>query len=226
MADWLAGARATEARPGLLVRELGTVAYVRAWEAMQAYTDARDDDTADELWDVRHPPVYTLGVAGRESHVLRRNGIPVVKCDRGGQVTYHGPGQAIVYALLDLRRAGLGVRQLVTLLERAAIRVLGSYDIDAHARADAPGVYVGHAKIASLGLRIRNGRCYHGVALNVDMDLAPFRDIDPCGYPGQAVTQVADLARLTEGSVDEAARRLSGALCELVSHPPSSRSSS
>jgi lipoyl(octanoyl) transferase len=214
-----------ETRAGLLVRELGTIAYIPAWEAMRAFSDARDDATPDELWDARHPPVYTLGVAGRDAHLLRRNGIPVVKCDRGGQVTYHGPGQAIVYALLDLRRAGLGVRQLVTLLERAAIEVLASYGIEGHARADAPGVYVGGAKIASLGLRIRHGRSYHGIALNVDMDLAPFRDIDPCGHPGQVVTQIADLVAPT-GGVDEAARRLTRALGDVVPPPTSSRSSS
>jgi lipoyl(octanoyl) transferase len=164
---------------------------------MQAFTDARTPGGADELWLTEHPPVYTLGLAGRREHVLRDNGIPVVKVDRGGQVTYHGPGQAVVYTLVDLRRRRLGVREMVRSLEAAVIEWLDSLGISAYGRVEAPGVYVRHdgreAKIAALGLRIRNGASYHGLAVNVAMDLAPFGDIDPCGFPGLAVTQLADL---------------------------------
>ena len=173
---------------------MGRVEYEPTLHAMQAYTDRRAADTADEIWVVEHPPVYTLGVAGRAQHLPRvANGIPVVHTDRGGQITYHGPGQAVVYLLLDLRRRGLTVRPLVRLMEQAVIDWLGSRGITAEGRADAPGVYVRGAKIAALGLRIRNGCSYHGLAFNVSMDLAPFHAIDPCGYPGLAVTQARDL---------------------------------
>jgi lipoyl(octanoyl) transferase len=160
---------------------------------MQAFTDARDGDTPDELWLLTHPPVYTLGQAGRPEHLLAPGEIPVIRVDRGGQVTYHGPGQLVAYLLLDLRRAGLGVRRLVSLLEQSVIDLLGGYGIAAAARPDAPGVYVDGAKIASLGLRVRRGCSFHGLALNVDMDLAPFTRINPCGLPGLAVTQLVDL---------------------------------
>ena len=161
---------------------------------MQAHTLERSPETPDELWLLEHPPVYTLGLAGRTEHLPRvANGIPVVKVDRGGQVTYHGPGQAVIYLLLDLRRRGLSVRGLVRLMEQAAIALLAEYGVEAEGRVEAPGVYVDGAKIAALGLRVRNGCCYHGIALNVSMDLAPFRVIDPCGYSGLAVTQCRDL---------------------------------
>jgi lipoyl(octanoyl) transferase len=160
---------------------------------MRRFTAARDGATPDEVWLVEHPPVYTLGQAGRTTHLRRETAIPVVRVDRGGQVTYHGPGQAIVYLLLDIRRRGLTVKRLVHLLEQAAIDVLAAHGVTGERRADAPGVYVAGAKIAALGLRVRAGCCYHGLALNVAMDLAPFADIDPCGYPGLAVTQLADL---------------------------------
>lgn len=180
-----------------VLRTLGRTDYAACWAAMRAFADARTDATPDELWLTEHPGVYTLGLAGRREHLLRDNGIPVVKVDRGGQVTYHGPGQAVVYTLVDLRRAGLGVRGMVRSIEDAVIEWLGALGIAAYARPGAPGVYVRaggvEAKIAALGLRIRNGASYHGVAVNVAMDLAPFRDIDPCGYPGLAVTQLADL---------------------------------
>lgn len=180
-------------RRRLRVCELGLVDYEPTWRAMQAFTDHRGEDTDDELWLLSHPPVYTLGQAGRPEHLLAPGEIPVIQVDRGGQVTYHGPGQLVVYALLDLRRAGLGVRRLVTLLEESVIDLLGGYGIAAAACPDAPGVYVHGAKIASLGLRVRRGRSFHGLALNVDMDLAPFAGINPCGYAGLAVTQLADL---------------------------------
>jgi len=161
---------------------------------MQDFTAQRDATTFDEIWLVDHPPVYTLGVAARAQHLPRgANDIPIVKTDRGGQITYHGPGQLVAYLLLDLRRRELSVRPLITLMERAVIDLLADYGVSAETRADAPGVYVGNAKIAALGLRIRRGCCYHGLALNVEMDLQPFVAIDPCGYPGLPVTQLRDL---------------------------------
>jgi lipoyl(octanoyl) transferase len=195
---------------GLHVRDLGRTEYAPCWRAMQSFTDARTSQTRDELWLTEHPPVYTLGLAGRAEHVRREARIPVVKVDRGGQVTYHGPGQAIVYTLLDLRRRRLGVRDLVRRLEASVVEWLDSLGIAAFGKPSAPGVYVQRngveAKIAALGLRIRNGASYHGLAVNVAMDLAPFDDIDPCGYPGLAVTQVADFGvRL---AADAAARAL------------------
>ena len=161
---------------------------------MQDFTAARTADTPDEIWLLQHPPVYTLGVAGKPEHLPRvANGIPVVRSDRGGQITYHGPGQLVIYLLLDMRRRALGVRPLVRMMEQAVIDSLAASGVTAHGRNEAPGVYVNKAKIAALGLRIRNGCCYHGLALNVDMDLSPFEAINPCGYPGLAVTQTRDL---------------------------------
>ena len=178
-------------------KRLGRTDYTRTWRAMQAFTDARTPDTDDEIWLTEHAPVYTLGLAGRPEHMLRANAIPVLKVDRGGQVTYHGPGQLVVYLLIDLKRLRLGVRALVEAIESAVIKLLDSYGIDAYGRRDAPGVYVKRdgreAKVAALGLKVRNGCTYHGLALNLDMDLAPFDDIDPCGYRGLAVTQLRDL---------------------------------
>jgi len=179
------------------IRRLGPTGYEATWRAMQVFTDARTESTADEIWLTEHPPVYTLGLAGRVAHVLRPNGIPVLKVDRGGQVTYHGPGQLVAYLLFDLRRANRGVRDMVRRIEAAVITWLASVRVEAYGKPAAPGVYVMRdgveAKIGSLGLKVRNGCTYHGVAVNVDMDLSPFRDIDPCGYPGLAVTQLADL---------------------------------
>ena len=178
----------------LTVRKPGLADYAPTLQAMQQFTTHRSSDTADELWLLEHPPVYTLGLAGKDEHLPRNaNGIPVVRIDRGGQITYHGPGQIVVYLLLDLKRRGLTVRPLVRLMEQAVIDLLAGHGVKAVYRADAPGVYVERAKIAALGLRIRRGCCYHGLALNVDMDLAPFRDINPCGYPGLDVTQTHDL---------------------------------
>lgn len=177
----------------MIVRRLGLVAYEPTWRAMQAFNAARDTATPDQLWLVEHPPVFTLGLAGRREHVLDPGDIPVVATDRGGQVTYHGPGQVVAYALLDLRRAGYGVKELVRRLEGAIIEVLAQRGIEGARRAGMPGVYVGEAKIAAIGLRVARGCTYHGVALNVDMDLAPFARIDPCGYPGLAATSLAAL---------------------------------
>lgn len=176
-----------------VIRHLGVADYLQTWQQMQEFTDARDKDTADELWFLQHPPVYTLGKNARPEHVLNPGDIPVVQVDRGGQVTYHGPGQIVVYTLLDLNRLKLGVRQLVTLIEQGIIDCLAGYGITAGARREAPGVYVKNAKIAALGLRVRKGCSFHGLALNVDMELGPFSGINPCGYEGLEVTQLADL---------------------------------
>jgi len=173
-------------------RELGQVDYEPTWHAMQRFTDARGADTPDEVWLLEHAPVFTQGQAGKAEHVLFPGDIPVVQVDRGGQVTYHGPGQLVAYLLLDVRRSGIGVRELVSRIERSLIDLLASYGVSANAKPDAPGVYVNGAKIASLGLRIRNGRSFHGLALNVDMDLQPFQRINPCGYAGMAMTQLVD----------------------------------
>jgi lipoyl(octanoyl) transferase len=179
------------------VRALGRTGYVECWRAMQAFTDARDAGTRDEVWLTEHDRVYTLGLAGRREHIHDAGDIPVIKVDRGGQVTYHGPGQLVVYLMLDLRRRRLGVRTLVRTLEASVVEFLDSLGVFAYGKPSAPGVYVTHAgneaKIAALGLRVRNGCTYHGLALNVDMDLAPFAAIDPCGYPGLAVTSLAEL---------------------------------
>ena len=176
------------------IRELGEADYGSTWLAMKHFTDGRDKHTADEVWLVQHPPVFTQGQAGKAEHLLLPGDIPVVKSDRGGQVTYHGPGQLVAYLMLDVRRLGFGVRELVTRMEQCRIDLLASYGVTAVARPDAPGVYVEGAKIASLGLRIRNGCSFHGLALNVDMDLEPFRRINPCGYAGLAMTQLRDHA--------------------------------
>lgn len=181
------------ASPPLVERRLGLVEYAPTLAQMQSLTAARGPDNDDELWLLQHPPVFTQGVSGKAEHVLTPGDIPVVQVDRGGQVTYHGPGQWVLYLLLDLRRRGLGVRALVDRIELAIIDTLAAYDIDAAPRPKAPGVYVGGAKIASLGLRVRRGCSYHGLALNVDMDLEPFGRINPCGYSGLEVTSMAAL---------------------------------
>jgi lipoyl(octanoyl) transferase len=182
---------------------------------MKDFTLSRTADTPDELWVVEHPPVYTLGLSTKPEHLPRRdNGIPVIKTDRGGQITYHGPGQVVVYTLLDLRRRALGIRVLVRRLEQAVIELLGAYDVTAFGREDAPGVYVNGAKVAALCLRVRNGCCYHGLSLNVEMDLAPFRAINPCGYPGLEVTQTRDLG--IDASMAALAERLLERLAERI----------
>jgi len=180
------------------VKWLGRVAYEPTWRAMQQFTDARGEHTEDELWLLEHERVFTLGMNGDRSHVLAPGDIPIVQIDRGGQVTYHGPGQLVVYPLVDMRRARLGVRELVTALERAVIDLAARHGIRAECRARAPGVYVDERKLASVGLRIRRGGSYHGLALNVNMDLEPFRRINPCGYAGLEMTQLADLGGPTD----------------------------
>lgn len=177
----------------LLVRRLGRQPYRPVWDAMRAFTDARGPDTVDELWILQHDPVFTLGQAGRMEHVLAPGEIPVISVERGGQVTYHGPGQIVGYPLLDLRRLGMGIRELVHRIEQALIDTLETWNIIAERREGAPGVYVVDAKIGALGLRVRRGCTFHGLAFNVDMDLEPFQRINPCGYAGLAVTQVSDL---------------------------------
>lgn len=191
---------------GRIVKHLGLVDYSPTWRAMQAFTDNRTADTPDELWCLEHLPVYTLGLAGKPEHLIMPSQIEVVKCDRGGQVTYHGPGQLVVYLLIDFKRMGIGVRELVRRIEQSVIDLLAELGIEANGDVNAPGVYVRGEKIASLGLRIKNGAVYHGLSLNVDMDLTPFSWINPCGYAGLKVTQIKDQgASLT---VAETAERL------------------
>ena len=194
----------TSATP--VIRRLGLVEYEPTWRAMQRFTDERDATTPDEIWFLEHPPVFTLGMNASRAHVLAPGDIPVVQIDRGGQVTYHGPGQLVVYPLIDLRRSGLGVRDLVTALERSVIDLAADHGLIAEARRDAPGVYVEGRKLASVGIRVRRGASYHGLALNVSLDLEPFGRINPCGYQGLQMTQLADLSGLS--SVSAAATAL------------------
>jgi lipoyl(octanoyl) transferase len=188
------------------IRRLGRTGYEPTWRAMQAFTAARATKTPDEIWLTEHPPIYTLGLAGRREHLLRDNGIPAIKVDRGGQITYHGPGQLVAYLLFDLRRGARGVGAMVRTIEDSVVQWLDSLGISAYGKPSAPGVYVTiggrEAKIAALGLKVRNGCTYHGLAVNIAMDLAPFADIDPCGFRGLAVTQLADLG--VARTVDEA----------------------
>ena len=177
----------------LIVRHLGNKNYASVWHDMREFTETRNNDTPDEIWLVEHPPVFTLGLNGKPEHILAANNIPVVQCDRGGQVTYHGPGQIIAYLLVDLRRRKLGVKQLVEKMEQAVIDLLVHYDVNAQRKDNAPGVYVNGAKIAALGLRVRRGCSYHGLSFNVDMDLAPFSQINPCGFVNLPSAQLKDL---------------------------------
>jgi len=204
----------SQASGALLWRRLGQRAYGPTWEAMRHFTDRRDPSTLDELWTLEHPPVFTLGQAGRWEHILDPGAIPVLRSDRGGQVTYHGPGQVIAYLLYDLRRGGISIRALVQHLEQAVIGLLADYGIAAELRPGAPGVYVAGRKIASLGLRVRHGCSLHGLSLNCAMDLGPFRRIHPCGYPDLEVTQIvalggpADPTRVEQDLAGQLARRL------------------
>jgi len=198
----------------IVIRHLGRVAYEPTWRDMQRFSQARDESTPDELWVLEHPPVFTLGQAGRREHLLQATEIPVVPIDRGGQITYHGPGQVVIYVLVDLKRRGYGVRELVSRMEEAVIELLAESGVKAERKPGAPGVYVEGKKIAALGLRIKQGRSYHGLALNVDMDLAPFSLINPCGYPGMAVIQTRDLG--IEASMDELADRLGRLLASKI----------
>ncbi len=186
---------------GLIIRDLGRQAYEPIYQKMLDFTEQRDSNTTDEIWLLEHEPVYTLGKNSKVHHVLNPGNIPVVQADRGGQVTYHGPGQLIVYLLLNIRQRNLGVRQVVSAMENALIQLLTSYSINAHAKPDAPGVYVGDKKVAALGLRIRKGYSYHGLSLNINMDTAPFNGINPCGYEGLEIAQLADY--LAETQIDK-----------------------
>ncbi|MGB5648877.1 MAG: lipoyl(octanoyl) transferase LipB [Sedimenticolaceae bacterium] len=198
----------------LIVRDLGRREYQPTWQAMRDFTDAREEGTPSELWIVEHPPVFTQGQAGKAEHLLGPGDIPVVQTDRGGQVTYHGPGQLVIYVLISLREAGIGIRRLVTAMEQSIIGLLGEHGVHAQARKDAPGVYVDGCKIASLGLRVRRGCTYHGLALNVSNDLEPFLRINPCGYAGLEVTSTTRLGITDEQAVlaDELAHRLASSL--------------
>ncbi|WP_417517760.1 lipoyl(octanoyl) transferase LipB [Marinobacter sp.] len=192
--------------PELIVRSLGCQPYLETWEAMKSFTADRDDDTKDELWCLEHPRVYTQGQAGKAEHILAPGDIPVIPVDRGGQVTYHGPGQLVVYLMINLSRRKMGVRALVDVIEQAVVRTLAGLNITAEPRPDAPGVYVEAAKIASLGLRVRRGCSFHGLALNVAMDMEPFQRINPCGYAGLAMCQVSDF--VASASIDDIEERL------------------
>jgi lipoyl(octanoyl) transferase len=205
--------------PPLLIRHLGQADYARAWHEMQTFTDSRSPDTPDELWLLQHAPVFTLGRNGKQEHLHDTGTIPVIKVDRGGQVTYHGPGQLVAYTLLDLTRRQLGVQSLVRTLEQAVIDLLAEHGLAATRRDKAPGVYVDGAKIAALGLRVRRGCCFHGLSLNVDMDLTPFSMINPCGYPNLEVTQLADLG-VTE-SLDTITRQFQAHFERLLGNPAS-----
>ena len=195
----------------LRVRYLGVVDYLPTLEAMRRLTAERDEHTPDEIWLLQHPQVFTQGQAGKPEHLLAPGDIPVVQVERGGQVTYHGPGQLVAYLMLDLRRLGLGVRELVTAMEQSLVDMLATYGVAAAPKADAPGVYVNGEKIASLGLRVRRGCSFHGLALNVDMDMSPFRRINPCGYAGLTMVQLGDLLE-TPPRLEEVAQRLEAAL--------------
>lgn len=197
--------------PELIVRQLGLAEYLPTLEAMRRLTRERDGQAPDEIWLLQHPRVFTQGQAGKAEHLLAPGDIPVVQVERGGQVTYHGPGQLVAYLMLDLRRLDLGVRELVTAMEQSLVDVLASYDIEAAPKADAPGVYVKGEKIASLGLRVSRGCSFHGLALNVDMDMAPFQRINPCGYSGLKMVQLRDLLDMP-APLDEVAQRLEQAL--------------
>ena len=208
------GASAPAQKSALLIRRPGLTGYQQAYSAMRAFTAARQADTPDEIWLLQHPPVYTAGLACRPQHLPRGSAIELARVDRGGQITYHGPGQLVMYTLLDLARRNLKIRSFVGLLEQAVIDTLAHYQVPAERRDGAPGIYVNGAKIAALGLRVRGAGCYHGVALNVDMDLGPFLAIDPCGYPGLAVTQTRDLG--IRAGVDELGDQLATALTRLL----------
>lgn len=200
----------------VLTKELGLADYQQVLAAMRQLTDSRDADTPDELWLLQHPRVFTQGQAGKAEHLLAPGDIPVIQVDRGGQVTYHGPGQWVIYLMVDLKRHSFGIRSLVDLIEQSIVQLLSEYGIDSAPRADAPGVYVDGEKIASLGLRVRRGCSYHGLALNVDMDLEPFQRINPCGYEGLQVTSMAKVLPGSELDVDAVGRRLLGILAEAL----------
>lgn len=200
----------------VVIRQLGLQQYQDTYASMVEFTGRRGPETADEIWCLEHEPVFTLGLAGKTEHLLEPGGIPVHKADRGGQVTYHGPGQLVVYPLLDLKRLGISIKRYVNLLEQAVINFLATFDLEARRRPGMPGVYLDDSKIAALGARVRKGCCYHGLALNVNMDLSPFRRINPCGYPGLEVTQLAD--RGVDLTVDETIEKFLPCLVDQFSY--------
>ncbi len=202
-----------------VIKNLGLQDYETVWQAMQNFTQSRDKTTPDELWIVEHLPVYTLGRNGKPEHILNKTDIPIVKVDRGGQVTYHGPGQLVIYILLDLHRRNLGIRKLVTIIEDAIISLLKAYSVTANSDKKAPGVYIGGEKIAALGLRVSKGRTTHGLSLNIDMDLSPYQDINPCGYQNLKVTQCKD-HKITDSIVVVAEKLISYLKQQLKVHPP------
>lgn len=196
-------------QPELIVRQLGIRDYESVWHEMQSFTDNRTEDTTDEIWLVQHPSVFTQGQAGKPEHLLQQSAIPVVQSDRGGQITYHGLGQQIMYVLIDVKRhENLNVRQLVTALEQSVVRTLADYGIEGYPKPDAPGVYIDGKKICSLGLRIRNGRSFHGLAFNINMDLSPFNQINPCGYAGLEMCQLADFIPAQDADCDKVSPQL------------------
>lgn len=203
--------------PRPVIRHLGLVEYEPTWRAMQRFTDERDVSTPDEVWFLEHPPVFTLGMNASAAHVLAAGDIPVVQIDRGGQVTYHGPGQLVVYPLVDLRRSGLGIRDLITALERSVIDLAAEFGVAAESRRSAPGVYVAGKKLASIGIRVRRGASYHGLALNVSLNLEPFHRINPCGYPGLEMTQLSELGG--PGTVSAAASAFEPHLLRALGFP-------
>lgn len=207
----------------LIVRHLGVKDYQTVWHQMQDFTDRRHSDTPDEIWLVQHPAVFTQGQAGKAEHLLAKTEIPVVRSDRGGQITYHGPGQQIMYVLIDIKRHKacgheLNVRQLVTALEQSVVKTLADYNVSAYSKADAPGVYVDGKKICSLGLRIRKGCSFHGLALNVNMDLAPFRQINPCGYAGLEMCRLADFVEAQQADCDQVAVKLVAHFADILGY--------
>ena len=211
----------TPTADSLIRRDLGLVDYLPTWEAMREFTARRGPATADEVWLLQHPPVYTLGLNGRATHLIDPGDIPVIETDRGGQVTYHGPGQLVAYLLVDTRRRGLGVRAMVEAIEQTVIDLLAELGIEAVGRRDAPGVYIDGAKVAALGLRFRKQGCYHGLSLNLDMDLTPFAGIDPCGYPDMPVTRLKDHG--IDMAIDDLADRLYPHLCANLGYTMPSR---
>lgn len=208
-------------KPPLIVRQLGLQDYQEIWHKMQDFTDNRNAETIDEVWLVEHYPVFTQGQAGKPEHLLQSGAIPLVQSDRGGQITYHGPGQQVMYVLIDIRRhQNLNVRQLVTALEQSVVRTLADYAIEGYSKVDAPGVYIDGKKICSLGLRIRKGCSFHGLAFNINMDLQPFHYINPCGYAGLEMCQLADFIGRDEAELDKVSPKLVNHLAELLGYNP------
>ena len=200
----------------LIIRDLGLQDYQPVWQAMQKLTAERDDSTDDELWCLEHPAIFTMGLNGKKEHLLNINNIPVINIDRGGQVTYHGPGQLVIYTLIDLKRLNISVKDLVTIIEKSVIQLLKQYGINAQGKENAPGVYVNEEKIAALGLRIKHNKSYHGLSLNIDMDLTPFQQINPCGYKGLEVTQIKDLK--PDLNLSDVKKNLSKQLSQLLGY--------